>query len=340
MTFSRSLLGALALTLLLTGCLPTSCRRTESRALFPSDSLSRALAETLPVDTLAVVAQTRGGDEHALEYPRTVQFGPDGHIYVADVERNSLFVFDGDGTFVREWATEAEFPYLAGVRGDSLVVYHPTVGRLHVQLGDSVVRRVEVPAVPGNNVLHYAAAADSALYVKQLGDEFTGYLARLDADGGIADSVHLPGPMWRRAGLLRTWGDSLLSLSGYRPVVDVWHDGRLDTMALAGFDSPMLARSRAYMTGEARDAPLLTAAAASAGDLLFVLNMRPGWLRVDAFGRDGRVRHLLVQPDPGFSKSFYPQDVAARRDGDGYHLAVVVTEPVPRLDVYRWRPGR
>lgn len=334
--------------LLLAGCLPSACNREESRALLPADSLSRQIAAQVTPDTLRTVWQTTASETQPLEYPRTVAFGPDGHLYVADTKAGRLLVLDTTGAVVRS-VHEADwsFPYLAGHRGDSVVVFHPDLYRLDVVHDGRVARRLPTPTDLPEDALQYAAVTDSAAYLKVVSEQADNVLARLDAQGAYAARIALPGPRWRHAGLLRPWGDALLSLSGYRPVVDVLAaDGTLDSLRLVGFDSPMLARSRSFLRGDTHEAPLLTASAAAAGDHLFVLNMRPGWLRIDAYGRDGKLRQVFTQPDPGYAKQFYPIDLAARRltadrSGATVALAVAVTQPEPAIYLYRahLRPG-
>ncbi len=341
---SLSSLGAPALLLLLlslAGCLPHSCSRTESRALLPADSLSRALAAETPEDTLRHVWTAATPEDTPMKHPRTVFFGPDGRLYVGDTERNSVLVFGDDGAFVEEITDEAfEYPYLAGWRADTLLVFNPTARRLAFVSGGALRRTLATPDdLPPRGALQYMAASDSALFFKALGQNFEGYLARLDARGRIAERHALTGPYWRYAGMLRLWGDSLLSLSGFRPVIDVLTpDGRLDTLALTGFDSPMLARSRLFLLGETHEPPLLTSSAAASGASLFVLNMRPGWLRIDVYDHAGRLRRILTQENPSFNQEYYPADLAVRRVGRAFEIAVVAVKPAPSLDRYRWTP--
>lgn len=344
MSLRRLLLFSTLLLLSLTGCLPTACNRSETRALFPSDSLSRALAQALPVDTLALAWTVVGGEDEAgvpLSYPRTVRFDTSGGVAVSDAQRNSVFFFDVVGTLRREVHDEAfQYPYLSGWRGDTLLVFNPTDGRIDFLTNEGLTRAVTLAAErPRGGGLTYTAATDTGFFAKVLGDGFDGYLARFDDTGREAERRLLPGPTWRYAGLLRTWDDAVVSLSGYRPAVDVLTPGgTVDSVALVGFDSPMLARSRLFLIGETHEAPLLTASAAPAGELLFVLNLRPGWLRIDAFDRNGHLQHQLVQPNPGFFKDFYPIDLAARRTADGYAFAVLIVEPQPQVSVYTWEP--
>lgn len=337
-TFRNGLL--LVLCLSMAGCLPLTCRRTESRALTPADSLSRQIAEALTPDTLRLAWAASGRDTLTLAYPRTVQFGPEGRLYVSDAERNSLFVFAEEGTLVEEVTWEgAAVPYLIGSRGDTLVVFSPEAHHIDFVVDGRQVGRAPTPADLPRGPLQYAAATGDALYVKVLAKDFEGYLVRLDEAGDEQARVPLPQPYWRYAGLLRAWGDTLLSLSGYRPVVDVMAPGTttLDTLALVGFDSPMLARSYQFMLGDEHEAPLLSTAAAPAGDRLFVLNLRPGWLQIDVYSREGRLQHVLIQENPGFNKQFYPMDLAVEQDAEGgYRLAVVTVEPAPEVRLYRW----
>ncbi len=313
----------------------------------PSDSLSRQIAAQVPIDTLQRLRQSAGAAGQTLQFPRTVRFGAGDSIYVSDAERNSLFVFAPDGAFARELAAPSfDVPYLSGVRDDTLVVFNAGTDRVDYVVGSRVVGQTDLSAArPAPETLVYTVASDDALYAKAIGEDAAGFIARLRRDGSVAARVPLSGPNWRRAGFLRLWGDSLLSLSGFRPVVDVLPRdftaaGPLDTMALRGFDSPMLERSHAFVTEQVTEAPLLSAAADAAGDRLFVLNMRPGWLRVDTYSRAGRLQQRFTQPDPGPGKSFYPRDLAARiRPDGGFILAVIFTEPEPRLDLYRLPPA-
>jgi len=329
-----------SLALVLAGCLPSACNREASRALFPADSLSRAIAAQMTPDTLRFAWQTAASEAQSLEYPRTLAFGPDGQLYVADTKAGRLLVLDTTGAVVGSVREEDwSYPYLAGHRGDSIVVFQPDLHRLDVVHDGRVVRRRPTPTDLPEDALQYAAVTDSAAYLKVVSEQADNVLARLDAQGAYAARIALPGPRWRHAGLLRPWGDSLLSLSGYRPVVDVLTaDDTLDSLRLVGFDSPMLARSRTFLRGDTHEAPLLTASAAAAGDYLFVLNMRPGWLRIDVYGRDGRLQQVFTQPDPGYDKQFYPMDLAARQlDADHVALAVAVAEPEPAVYLYRAR---
>ncbi len=338
----KSALGYLILVLTLAGCLPSSCRRVESRAISPADSLSRQLAAQVTPDTLGLVWRASGPDDRALEHPRTVRFGPDGRLFVSDVARNSVYTFTAAGAFVEETTWEgAAFPYLAGLRGDTMLVFNPEAHRVDFVVAGARVHHLSTPGDLPPGSLQYVTATDEAIYLKVVAEDVAGYVVRLDAQGRVEARASLPGSHWRHAGLLRTWDEALLSLSGFHPVVDVFPadlSTPLDTLALVGFDSPMLRRTFAFTRGEISESPLLSSSAAPAGDLLFVLNMRPGWLRLDVYDRAGLLQHVLVQPDPAFDHEFYPVVLAVRRSGTGrYEIAVAVTKPLPEVKLYQWQ---
>ena len=328
--------------LLFTGCLPYSCQRQANEALYPSDSLSRRIAQNTPADTLDSLWATTGTKTHPLKHPRTVRFVGDGELAVSDVERNSLFRFAADGRPVREISDEGfRTPYLIGIRGDTLVVFNAGNNRIDRvaqsrRAGASVTYKRPAP-----ETLVYMLATDTTLYAKVLGQQTNSFIARLDDRAQPTARAPLTGPYWKYAGFPRAWGDTLVSLSGFRPVVDLlprdFRDGATpDSLALVGFDSPMLERRYAFGQGDATEAPLLTPAAAPVGDTLFVLNLRPGWVQIDAYDRSGRLQRRLVERHDAGNPDFYPLDLDARRTDEGYVFAVTIRSPIPRLEVYRW----
>ncbi len=338
--------GALMLLglLLFTGCLPYSCQRQANEALYPSDSLSRQIAQDTPADTLDSLWASTGTEAHPLTHPRTVRFGAGGGLSVSDVERNSLFRFAADGRLRRELGDEGfRTPYLTGTRGDTLVVFNAGNNRIdRVAQGRRVGTSVTYER-PAPETLVYMLATDTTLYAKVVGRETDSFVARLNEEGEAVARAPLPGPHWRYAGFLRAWGGTLASLSGFRPVVDLlprdFRDGATpDSLVLMGFDSPMLERRYAFGQGDATEAPLLTPAAAPVGDTLFVLNLRPGWVQIDAYDRSGRLQRRLVERHDEGSPNFYPLDLDVRRTADGYVFAVTIRSPEPRLEVFRWRP--
>ena len=329
----------------LSGCLPYSCRPDANEALFPADSLSRHVAQNTPADTLQQEATLTGPQAHRLAYPRTVRFWQNGQVAASDAKRNSLFLFGRDGTFQRELADSAfAVPYLIGVRSDTLAVFNAETDRI-----DFVTREGRAPNRsltydrPAPETLVYMLATDTTLYAKAVGRDTGASLARLDETGTPVARVELGGAYWRHAGFLRAWDDHLLSLSGFRPTVRrlplAFSDSvQPDSLSLVGFDSPMLERSYAYSEGDVSNPPLLTASAAPAGDTLFVLNLRPGWVQIDAYDRQGRLQRRLVEPHGPGDSNFYPVDLDARRTETGYAFAVAVRSPEPQVELFRWSP--
>jgi hypothetical protein len=324
--------AALLLAVLLAGCLPSS-QRASTRAVTPADSLSMRLAAEAPVDTLRLVWTADAPEASPFALPTSLAWLPDslgGHLVVADTRRGSLHVVSPEGAYVEERRPEGlRYPYLAGLRADTVVVHSRGARRLDFVLDDRVVRRLGLPA-------DYSAvlATDSLLWAKRT-EEGDAYLARLDNAGREVARYRLPGPYWRHTGFLRPWGGALLSLSGYRPVVDRLRAGApegaaLDTLSLRGFDSPQLVRSYQFMLGEIDEPPLLTSAAAALGDRLFVLNLRVDAVRVDVYGRtEGGVRleRVLVYPDAALVASGFPADLAVREGPDGVRFALVLQDP-------------
>ena len=332
--------GFLVLLLLLSGCLPYSCRREESTALMPADSLSREIAAAIPLDSLRLLWRSTGAPDQAMEYPRTVRFSPRDSVVVSDVERNSLFIFDSRSGVGRELnLPKLGVPYLAGFRADTMAVFNPAPLRIDFVMADEVVRSIVIRDEDrSESSLLYAAVSDT-IYYKRVGPDTESFVTAVGEDGELGKRVALEGPQWRFAGQLRIWSDSLLSLSGFRPVADVISipSGRVDSLALRGFDSPMLPRSRLFIRGSVHEAPLLTTAAAPAGDFLFVLNLRAGWLQIDVYDRDGLLQRRLSPADFSYNSAYYPQDLDVRETTPGnYQIAVVLSQPEPMVEVYEW----
>ena len=328
-----------------TGCLPYSCRREPNETLFAADSLSRRVAAEVPADTLTRVGTSVGTTDHPLSYPRTVRFA-ETDVVVSDAKRNSVFRFGPDGAFRREVAdTTFSVPYLIGHRRDTLVVFNAGTDRIDLVVdGQRRADRAVSYERPTRGALVYMLATDTSFYAKVVGEDVGAHVSRLDASGRVVAQAELGGPYWRHAGFLRSWDGAVASLSGYRPVVhrlsSTFADGATaDSLSLVGFDSPMLERSYAYAAGDVDKPPLLTVSSAAVGDTLFVLNLRPGWTQIDAYGPDGRLQRRLVERHSGGNRGFYPVDLDARRTDTGYRFAVAVRSPEPRLELFRWAPG-
>lgn len=336
------------------GCLPSS-QRQNSREVSAADSVSALVASRAPVDTLAVVwtAEAPASDPMPLPTslgwltPSTSRFGD--RLAVVETQEGSLRLFSEAGAYVGRTGLGGEgvFPYLAGSRGDSVVVL--ARGRnelLWAVPGRGVVRREPAPAGATS-----ALATDSLLAVRLGGGatEAPAEITLLDESGRVQSRHPVTGPAWRAAGFLREWGGRPVALSGYRPVVDVLDAGAadgapLDTLALHGFGSPQLVRSAQFMRGEVDEPPLLTSSAAALGDRLFVLNLRADHVRVDVYDRAGRLQRALVSPGPWAPTDVVPLDVAVRPGpGGAVDLAVLLARPpgvlqgpASRVVLYRW----
>lgn len=342
--------AALLTTLIaLTGCLPHGCQRRAPNALLPADSLSRQTAAEVTPDTLVRTWTHTGPEAGPLSYPSTIARSPAGDLWVADAQNAAIYRYAADGSFRDTISVGAfSYPFLAGFRGDTLLVVSRGTGTLHFVRDGAVRRSIELPEGDGLA----ATAARGEIFVKSAGSDSwwsrpePGYVARLTARGERADpQVALEGPIHAHRGFLRSWGDTLLSLSGYRPAIDVLlPNGRLDTLRLEGFDSPMLARRRAFRRDEVDTPPLLTSSAVPLGDHLYVLNLRTKHLRVDVYDREGRLQRVLVEPPPEDLEApdYFPLDLAVYRGEsavESLRIVVVTHRPEPAVRAYAIRPG-
>jgi len=335
-------LAAGALAGCLTGCLPSS-QRASSRALLPSDSASVALAAAVPADSLALVWSVAPPLALATGVAWAGAPGQPATLAVVETQEGALHRFSAAGDALGAQPLAAgRFPYLAGTDGAAVVALARGADRLVWSTG----RTLAVP--PGATA---AFVRDTLVLVRTGGGDtgMPGAVLRLDPRTGREVARHrIAGAPWRAAGYLRPWADAVLALSGYRPVADVWTSGAgavLDTLALAGFDSPLLGRSAAFGRGDADQPPLLAASAAALGDSLYVLNLRDDHVRVDVYARDGRLVRVLAGPRA--RPEVVPMDLAVRRaPGGAVEIAVVASRPAglgqssaSRLSLFRWRPS-
>jgi hypothetical protein len=330
----------LALAVLLSGCLPSSGRKVP-RGLFAADSLSSALGEQARVDTLAVRWSTTIPLGPTAEFVSGVSLAPtpEGRTVVIDTKSGTLHGIGSDGAYTGAFADGFGFPYPAGRRGDTLALLEregPKLALVDVPTGRTL-RRISLPDVQNTA----AWLGDGALYLKSASEDDGARVQRFTLDGTPTATYTLTGPWWRHLGYLRPWGDELVSLSGYRPVVDRLApdapDGTTaDSLYLMGFDSPQLERSRQFAVGAVDEPPLLSSAAVAVGPDLYVLNLRTGGLRIDVFGEDGQIVRALTAPDVGESRDRFLMDLDARRGADGtVELAVLQQQPEVRLTLYR-----
>ena len=331
-------LGVLVGAAALSGCLPSS-QRERDRSVSAAVSASAALAEAVPVDTLAVVWTARAAADDPMPMPSSLAWLGDT-LAVVETQTGSVRWFRGRAPVGRTDLPDGSYPYVAGARGDTLMVLARGTGELLWVTAGGVARRLAVPGAT-------AALATADLLAVRLGggpDTTGAALARLSASGAVLDATPMPGPAWRSVGFLRALGDTVVALSGYRPVVDVFAPGApADTLALVGFASPQAARSAQFMRGEAEEPPLLTSSAAFVGGRLFVLNLRADHVRVDVYDRGGRLQRVLVSPRPWAPDGPVALDLAARRRGGAVELAVLralppglLRSPDAEVTVYRW----
>lgn len=338
---NRSWTGAAVIFLALTiaGCLPSSCKRTESRELFAADSLSRQLAAITQEDTLTVFGLSYGPDGTPFRYPRSVQFDQSGLVVVGDVESGAVVKLTDEGATVGRVDSTFELPFLAGQHNDTTYVFDAEANALATILGTETTSLIALDAEDlEKNSVRYATVHGRQVYIKVVPEDSAASINLFNFDGQKDGRAVLPGPPWQWAGNLRS-GDSLLvSLRGYFPSIDFFDQNlERDSLRLSGFDSPMLARTRSFVLGDSYAPPLLSASAAFAGDHIFVLNMRPGWTRIDVFDKDGKLVRILTRENPSFNKEYFPTDLAVRYDGNNrYMIAVVYVKPDGRLETYEW----
>lgn len=341
-------LPAATVLLALSGCLPSSQRQID-RSMLASDSASVALAALAPVDTLVRVWAVEPPLALATGVAWLHPAGPDARLAVVETQTGGIHFWTATGQPAGAWAlAEVAFPYLAGTVGDTVVVLARGGARVEWLAGGRVVQSVPVP-----DGATTALVRDSLLLVRVGGgpDGRAPMLARLDPRGRVVARHPISGAPWRAVGYLRPWGGDVLALSGYRPVADVWTPAgaagaALDTLALRGFASPLLARSAEFMRGDAEQPPLLAASAAALGDRLFVLNLRDDQVRVDIYRRDGQIERVLVGPELLATRPVVDIDLAVREVAGVVEIAIVSARlgglgrtPAARLALYRWRPA-
>lgn len=324
--------------LVLAGCLPGS-QRDNTRALTPADSLAAAIAEAVPAEDLREVWTTPLGE--ITPHPTGIAWlrpdSAEARLAVVETQVGGIHLLGADGEVEGMWGVggETTYPYLAGVLGDTVAVFSRGAERLDWVTAGGVARSLPVPE--GATGALVDRRGDRQRVVARVGggiSELPAALVALDASGGEV-SRHTIRTGWRASGFVRAWGDSVLALSGYRPVADVLTPGSrageaLDTLAFAGFDSPLLVRSYQFMAGEVKEPPLLSSASRALGNDLYVLNLRAERVRVDVYGRDGRLRRVLQGPVPTLEDGqpttldVYPTDLDVRQTANGLEIAVLL----------------
>ena len=336
--------GLLAALLVLTGCLPGT-GGDDDRSLAPADSASIAVADAAEVDTLTLAWTARAPDGAPLLHPTSLGWLADGRIAVVETQGGAIRLFGPEGADAgRIDLPDASYPYFAGAAGDTVAVLARGTGRIVWASDEGLLDSLDL----GEGAVAARAASPREAVAVRRGGGTTEEPARLDVvapDGSVLRSTPLPVD-WRAAGFVRTWGDTLVALSGYRPVVDLVTARGPDTLALRGFTSPQMARSAQFMRGDVDQPPLLTSSADAVGDALYVLNLRGDHVRIEVYGRDGRLQRALVSPRPWSPLQHVPIDVGARRAADGaLEFAVLMQRSAGLLQsgdaylaLYRWSP--
>ena len=311
--------------ILLAGSLFAACfpfgDRSEPSELFPSDSVSRAIAVKIIPETLELLNRV---EPDAAAFFGSIQLGPDSLIWVGDLSTSSIRRF----TLAAEElppirSGEIAYPYLAGRSGSSSFVYDVGTEMLLRLDGENVEATWSLPTRTGGlSLSRFVSVLNGYSYVKDAGslDHATMAVSRL---GEAPVRTRLPGKPWRYHGILRAWGDRMAGVSSFRPVLYFFDpSAQLDSMSLKGFNSPMLARSRAFELGEVADPPLMISSFSTIGERLFVLNVRPGTLRIDEYDAAGTLQQVFQReaPEP---ESFTPIDLLALPNVAG-HLTFYV----------------
>lgn len=328
---------------LFAGCLPSSCRREDSRVLFAADSVARAYAETLPVDTLNLVFDT-SSDPAVFALPRTLTFADDGDLVVSDAKANQLVRLSAEGVVAARYdlgsgAAPGGIPYIVGSSADTVYIFSAGDNTITGLVAGRRVRHFALDRADAARQLRYVAVDSTGVWVKSVDPDSGSTAVRYRWDGTRTAATTLRGPYWVHAGILRASGDSVLSIRGYMPIVNVIDSaGQIDSVRLRGFDSPMLARMRSFVLGNTESPPLLIPSAAYDGERFYVINARPGWLRIDVYDASMSLEAILVEPNPGFNKSFYPTDIAVRSEVGRILLAVSLQEPEPSVRLFAWEP--
>ncbi len=175
-------------------------------------AIVRTLAGSVWGDTATLVAEVSigtldGADEYVIGHPRSIAVGPEGVIYVLDVQVPVVRAYGPDGTYLRDLGRggggpgEYESPDGLAVLPDGRVlVRDPPTGRITVY-GPDGVYLTEWPLSRGFNTdRRFYVDTTGQSYVTALLErglmpwEWTFGLVRYSPDGAIEDT--LPAPTW------------------------------------------------------------------------------------------------------------------------------------------------
>jgi hypothetical protein len=311
--------------LCVSGCLPFG-NRSEPTELFPADSVSRQIAEEIEPLALEIVFRL---EPDSAAYFGSIQRGPDSLIWIGDLYAEKIHRFTESG----DWrpairSPELKYPYLSGGDADTVYVYEASDETLLGIHQETVVRHETLPVrVSAMNLSRSVLVFGGALYVKDTGSLEGATLAISSSPGRSAGlvRVRLPGPSWHYHGIMRPWLGQAAAASGYQPQIYLFSPSAgTDSLRLRGFDSPMLARSRAFALGEVEEPPLMISSISPVDSSLYVLNVRPGVVRIDEYDVKGLLTRVFEwsAPEP---ESFTPVDMLVTTDEEGLPMFFVVS---------------
>ncbi|MEZ4697933.1 MAG: hypothetical protein R2832_16065 [Rhodothermales bacterium] len=302
----------------------------------PADSLSRSFSQTIGEDTLLIASESLHAAD--LAYPRTLLLDSTGALLVSDGKNGGIWrSADPLSGSLEPLIADASLsaPYLAGLVRDTLVIFSAGSNEIVLAHEGNVVRRFSLDDADAGAALRYAGVRNARIAIKSLDEDEGSHLSWYATSGTHLERDDLRGAYWRHAGLLKSDGDSLLSLRGYLPQLDVIDGTSVDSVGLYGFDSPMLARTRSFEYGGVESPPLIVPSASACGNNWFVLNTRPGWIRIDRYDRTGRLLRAYIQPNPSFDRELLPTDIAVDCSAAGGPLvAVAIASPDPEIRLY------
>jgi hypothetical protein len=293
----------------LAGCLPFG-NQSEPTELYPADSLSKRLAADIESTPLRIDFRL---EPDTASYFASMQLGPDSTVWIGNLASGSIDRFTLAGQPLESIRhTEMTYPYLSGAVDSTVYVYDAGSERL-ITVNHGVVDDVrDLPVRAGAmNLARSIAVFGNHVYVKDTGrgDAATLTVLTRSDPTSLPNRTRLRGEAWRYHGVMRPWNGRITGSSAFQPVLYMFQPSwPVDSLRLKGFDSPMLARSRAFALGDVSDPPLMISAFSASGANLFVLNVRPGTIRIDEYDAKGVLQRIFewIAPEP---EAFTPVDL-------------------------------
>ena len=304
--------GHFLIWLVASGCSPFG-NQSEPTELFPQDSLSRTVASEIATTELTLERRVVA---YGSTYFSSMLLAKEDQIWVTELLSGEVWTFNLDGDSTGALGLQnLDYPYFAGRSGDAVALFSAGSGEIRfvTQVDEDIGIAIEpAPALPDGNesssLSRFVLVVDSVVYVRETDDTGRPQITVVDAAGTVITKV-LPGGAWRYHGVFREWRGRAAASSSYRPVLYFFDpEAAFDSLYLTGFDSPMLARSRSFSLGETEEPPLMISGFRPVGDHLFVLNVRPGILRIDDYDVDGQLVAVYERESPK-PDAFTPVDL-------------------------------